>query len=849
MAQQSHQPDAERQNSGNQNEDSKPFKDSIQECEAFAHDREGYFQYEVVVKGVKGAPSTERAASMLRAETQRCQKWSIDNSFKLMKIVEELKQSAGDQPASQLQSESRMGASSVWNLGELKDRFNQSRMARRVESQYLIASEFLQLAQVNVMAGQKVMEKLEKRRPDQRAAAIAEEGMQILLAERRRLQGVVEELRFMCPAQTIEKIEVLAQSPVLAKKRQSWCSFLPDWFPAGTTLLIGIVLTCFVHTAHSSFPGDSNAPSRCGIMFSFVALLQVSQVVPMFVTGLLTPLLVLVFDVIPGKSPSQQMQGVVPIMFDQFIWLVLSILVSAAVIDKCDLGIRMVNFVNSIRPTPLASKTFLWLQMFLQIIPMTPVGPYPMSRALRPMLCDLPPDVSNAGKTIICGITLGANIGDIAMGPVNIYLLSFISKFGYQMNILHWYLLTVPTSLIICVTMFCVLLYYPGMPGSAKDDADNQYREIKTAPLNTAQYISCMLNVALLLCILNLDYVSDTCGGVAVIGFLYLTLIFFIGLLTVDDFNSLNWDVVIVVASINVMIHCADESGLAQIIFKKLIEHGDFGPEARFMSVLKLCLFTSFLSSCTGRLMFILFFLPFLMPLGTLLEAPLLVTFCLWTCVNTSFFTPYVTMELILISQAVRDNFGKKLVNSGLMMKLGALLTVFGFVATLGIAYPLGIFVLDMGRPSKPAEPDSLLIQKPFLLQKPLEAASYKEQHALPHQHLMQNAWVDIEGQHLMQSSSWQLRLGNFREPKQQVSLSQDALQRTALHVDAPDQHAGTGSTSLASSSLVQPATPKGDFWESYSKPDSMGRATSTPLQGITQRNQQHALRSQKRQP
>jgi len=720
-------PQLQRSPWGNSNTQSKKsFKKLLDECEAFTDNREGYIRFEKLLQDIKVCPSADLAAALVRVEAQRVFTWSVEQSSSLEKALSQLRdqsrqqKEAGDSAQDDLVNKRRTDGSSFWALMHSGLEAGWSRRyVRNLEEQYLEAAELLQLSRVNAEAGERLVQKLAKHFPDGNIPK-ASDVLSPVFSERKRLQSIIDELTMMLPQESIQKMEALAQSPTVAKQQMGFFGFLPAWCPHWTTAIVFLFLIVLCVFAHKRWPAvhgkdDPNAAARCAVMMLFVTFLFSSSIFPMFVTALLTPILVLVFKAVPTDNMSTLGSEMIAVMFDDFAFLILANLVGAAVIDTCGLGQRIINLTNKI--APIHTSRFLFAIMITQVMPFTPIGPYVMARALRPVLCDLPPHHSKAAKSLIAGLTLAANIGDIGVGPVNVFLLSFLDKAGIRMSLLEWMVLTAPTIIVLTLVTFILVMVHPGMPresetseASDAESADSGtpfFEETVVQELRFKHYICLLFHLIYIGCLLNLDTVSPMLGGPGIIGLLYMFGIFCVGILNVNDFNSLNWDMIVTYMSINVVIYAVRLSGLGITLTDFLIETSDVGGSIMWLNCFKLGLFASVMSSLTGRWVFLFFFVPLLLPIAVDLGMPLLVTFVIWVCMSTSLFTPYVTMELMLVTETVVDSFGKKFVSSWLMSQLGAVMTILGLFVSIGVSYPTGLAYAHYASSSMGAVPVS----------------------------------------------------------------------------------------------------------------------------------------------
>merc|ERR1711939_1136784 len=173
---------------------------------------------------------------------------------------------------------------------------------------------------------------------------------------------------------------------------------------------------------------------NCLAMLVFVSLLWATEVIPLFVTSLLVPFLVVVLRIMRSEDkPYHRLdskaatKAVFAAMWTPVIMLLLGGFTIAAALSKYHIAKMMATFVLSKAGTKARTVlvTNMFVGMFLSMWISNVAAPVLCFSIIQPILRNLPAD-SNMSKALILGIALASNIGGMASpiaSPQNIVAL------------------------------------------------------------------------------------------------------------------------------------------------------------------------------------------------------------------------------------------------------------------------------------------------------------------------------------------------------------------------------------------------------------------------------------------
>lgn len=309
---------------------------------------------------------------------------------------------------------------------------------------------------------------------------------------------------------------------------------------------------------------------NCLAMLVLVSLLWATESIPLFVTSLLVPFLVVVLRImLSDDKPHHRLDtkeaasAVFAAMWTPVIMLLLGGFTIAAALSKYHIAKMMATFVLSkagTKPrTVLISNMFVG--MFLSMWISNVAAPVLCFSIIQPMLRNLPAD-SHFSKALILGIALASNIGGAASpiaSPQNLIALQNMSpppSWG------TWFFIALPVC-IISLLLIWVLLLVSFRPGRGTTIVPIRPMKDK---LTGVQYFIIFVTFLTIILWCFSGQLEPFFGDMGVIAIIPLVLFFGTGILTKEDFNNFLWTIIILAAGGLSLGKAVSSSGLLHTI-------------------------------------------------------------------------------------------------------------------------------------------------------------------------------------------------------------------------------------------------------------------------------------------
>ena len=315
---------------------------------------------------------------------------------------------------------------------------------------------------------------------------------------------------------------------------------------------------------------DRPEQQNCLAMLVFVSLLWATEVIPLFVTSLAIPFLVVLLQVVRAdEKPNARLDAkaaatyIFAAMWTPVIMLLLGGFAIAAALSKYDIAKLLATFVLSKAGT--RPRTVLVTNMFVAMVASMWISnvaaPVLCLSIIQPMLRNLPSD-SRFSKALILGIALAANIGGMASpiaSPQNIIALQNMKP---QPSWGVWFFIALPVC-IVSILLIWLLLLVTFQPG--KGTTIVPIRPMKDKFTGKQWFISGVTVATILLwCVTH--QLEPVFGDMGVVAIIPLVLFFGTGILTKEDFNNFLWTIIILAAGGLSLGKAVDSSGLLHTI-------------------------------------------------------------------------------------------------------------------------------------------------------------------------------------------------------------------------------------------------------------------------------------------
>ncbi|OJK02733.1 hypothetical protein ASPACDRAFT_75849 [Aspergillus aculeatus ATCC 16872] len=354
---------------------------------------------------------------------------------------------------------------------------------------------------------------------------------------------------------------------------------LPQWVCSlsfGTLVFILVVFTTLLSVPILEKPEQQN----CLAMLVFVSLLWATEVIPLFVTSLLIPFLVVMLRIMKSEDkphqrlgPKEATSAAFSAMWTPVIMLLLGGFTIAAALSKYDIARRMAMFVLSkagFNPR-VVLLTNMFVSMFLSMWISNVASPVLCYSIIQPLLRNLSPD-SNFAKALVLGIALAANVGGAASpiaSPQNIIALQNMYP---SISWGTWFFISLPVC-IISILLIWVLLLVSFHVG--QDTTIVPIRPLKDKFTGVQWFITIVtLSTIGLWC--GSHQLEHIFGDMGVIAIIPMVLFFGTGILNKEDFNNFLWTIIILAAGGLCLGKAVTSSGLLHTLANAIrmrVEH------------------------------------------------------------------------------------------------------------------------------------------------------------------------------------------------------------------------------------------------------------------------------------
>ncbi|CAH1759858.1 7196_t:CDS:2 [Entrophospora sp. SA101] len=433
---------------------------------------------------------------------------------------------------------------------------------------------------------------------------------------------------------------------------------------------------------------------NCFALLVFASLLWSTEVMPLFVTSLLIPLLVVCLRVLRSDDGTRldahlATKQIFAAMFSPVIMLLLGGFAIAGALSKYHIAKMMATLVLSKAGTKPSSVLLanMFVATFASMWISNVAAPVLCFSLIQPILRNLPSNVS-FGRCLIIGIALASNVGGMASpisSPQNIIA---IENMHPSPTWIQWFAVAIPLCIIIDILIWALLLW------NYKPTKSLIILPIRTSrdPLTGSQiYVIVVTIITIVLwCIeKKLEFFLGDMGIIAIVP---LVLFFGTGILTKEDFNNFLWTVIILAMGGIALGKAVYSSGLLHFIAKNIQAMvNDFGVwQVLVVFSILVLVFSTFISHTVAALII----LPIVAEVGRRLSDShpnLLVMGSALTC-SLSMGLPvsgFPNMNAIMME----DDMGVRYLTTYDFLKSGVLGSVIGLFSVITIGYVLMVSI------------------------------------------------------------------------------------------------------------------------------------------------------------
>ncbi|KAL4918293.1 SPX domain-containing protein [Aspergillus aurantiobrunneus] len=353
----------------------------------------------------------------------------------------------------------------------------------------------------------------------------------------------------------------------------------PTWLWSSNFMTLVVVLVVFAVLLSVPIM-EKPEQQNCLAMLVFVSLLWATEVIPLFVTSLLIPFLVVLLGIMKSEEKPYKRLGpkdattvAFGAMWTPVIMLLLGGFTIAAALSKYDIARRMAMFVLSKAGSNhrVVLLTNMFVSMFLSMWISNVASPVLCYSIIQPLLRNLPPDSSFA-RALVLGIALAANVGGAASpiaSPQNIIALQNMYP---SISWGSWFFVSLPVC-IISILLIWVLLLATFRPG--RDTTIVPIRPLKDQ-FSGIQYFISVVTLTTIGLWCGSHQLEHIFGDMGVIAIIPIVLFFGTGILNKEDFNNFLWTIIILAAGGLCLGKAVTSSGLLHAIAEAIrvrVEH------------------------------------------------------------------------------------------------------------------------------------------------------------------------------------------------------------------------------------------------------------------------------------
>ncbi|SCV74838.1 BQ2448_7867 [Microbotryum intermedium] len=324
-------------------------------------------------------------------------------------------------------------------------------------------------------------------------------------------------------------------------------SWLPSWI--NTQVVGGGCAVLLFLTLLNLELFDRVEERNCLALLAFVTIFWALEIVPLFVTALMVPFLVVVLRVIRSTdgedrrlTASESTKYIFGQMFSPTIMLLLGGFTLAAALSKQNIDKVLATKVLSLAGTKpkYVLLAYMLVACFASMWISNVAAPVLCYSLIQPILRTLP-QKSPFSKALILGIALASNIGGLASpisSPQNLIALEYMNP---QISWLSWFAVSIPVA---TTTIFCIWLILLWSYRSGKGLVINPTRVSRDPWTRTQWFVSIVTILTIVLWCVE-SSLAWLIGDMGIIAIIPIVLFYGSGVLRKADFDHSPWSIVI----------------------------------------------------------------------------------------------------------------------------------------------------------------------------------------------------------------------------------------------------------------------------------------------------------------
>ncbi|KAK6872126.1 Low-affinity phosphate transporter PHO91 [Candida tropicalis] len=342
----------------------------------------------------------------------------------------------------------------------------------------------------------------------------------------------------------IDKFNISLKNPVLVK-----------------LVVIFIVTVLLLNVS----PFDDSAQKNCFALLICASLLWATEAIPLFVTSLLIPLLIVVLNVIKNDDGTimdtvDTSKFILSTMWNSVILLLLGGFTLAAALSKYHIAKLISTWILSKAGTnpSVVLLTIMGVALFASMWISNVAAPVLCFSLIQPLLRTLPKG-SQFINALIMGIALASNVGGMASPIASPQNMIAIGSMEPPPSWGEWFVVALPVCILSLLLIWVFLLI--SFNCNSRNTHLVAIRTIDDKFTNIQWYIITVSFVTIFLwCIAS--KLSGVFGEMGIIALIPIILFFGSGLLTTEDFNNYPWNIVVLAMGGTALGKAVASSGL-----------------------------------------------------------------------------------------------------------------------------------------------------------------------------------------------------------------------------------------------------------------------------------------------
>jgi phosphate transporter len=361
---------------------------------------------------------------------------------------------------------------------------------------------------------------------------------------------------------------------------------------------------------------DASKTNNCLAILLFVSSLWATEVLPLFVTALLIPFLIMVLKVVhisDDESSKDVAKRLANQMFSPVILLLLGGFSLAGALSKYHIAksfaVKVLSKIGTKSHVVLLSIMFIatFSSMWISNV----AAPVLCLSVITPILRTLEPGNSFA-KSLVMGVALSSNIGGMVTpisSPQNIIAMQNMSGNGISWG--AWLIVSLPFAIIANILCWLLLLY--SYKPTKSTPRIQPIRSIDQQFSWEQYYVLFVTFISIILWCFESVF-RDTFGDSGIIALIPMVAFFGTGLLNKDDFNNFLWTVVMLAMGGLCLGYAVNASQLLEEI-AKMIETS-IGEQSLWVYLFAFCILLTVVASLISHTVSALIVLPVIKTVG-----------------------------------------------------------------------------------------------------------------------------------------------------------------------------------------------------------------------------------------